>query len=87
MSSTRTLAPFPIPSPVYIVLAVQNAVDPREVGVATSSNNYFREIGAAIGTAWFGSLFNAPRTPFGWTKVNMTEAETQAANPAAPVQR
>ena len=31
-----------------IVLAVQNAVDPREVGVATSSNNYFREIGAAI---------------------------------------
>lgn len=40
-----------------IVLAVQNAVDPREVGVATSSNNYFREIGAAIGTAWFGSVF------------------------------
>ncbi|NLU81966.1 MDR family MFS transporter [Rhodococcus sp. HNM0569] len=40
-----------------IVLAVQNSVDPHEVGVATSSNNYFREIGAAVGTAWFGSLF------------------------------
>ena len=35
-----------------LVLAVQNAVDPREVGVATSSSNYFREIGAAVGTAW-----------------------------------
>ncbi|TXG92603.1 MFS transporter [Rhodococcus rhodnii] len=40
-----------------IVLAVQNSVDPHEIGVATSSNNYFREIGAAVGTAWFGSLF------------------------------
>jgi len=36
---------------------------------------------------WFGSLFSAPRTPFGWTKVVMTDAEAQAANPAAPVQR
>jgi TIGR03009 family protein len=36
---------------------------------------------------WFGSLFSAPRTPFGWTKVVMNEAEAQAANPAAPMQR
>lgn len=56
-----------------IVLAVQNAVDPREVGVATSSNNYFREIGAAIGTAWFGSLFT------GRLIDNLTD--TVAANP------
>lgn len=40
-----------------IVLAVQNAVDPHELGVATSSNNFFREIGAAVGTALFGTLF------------------------------
>ncbi|AWH94287.1 MDR family MFS transporter [Dietzia psychralcaliphila] len=56
-----------------IVLAVQNAVDPREVGVATSSNNYFREIGAAIGTAWFGSLFTDRLI------TNLTD--TVAANP------
>ena len=56
-----------------IVLAVQNAVDPREVGVATSSTNYFREIGAAIGTAWFGSLFT------GRLIDNLTD--TVAANP------
>ena len=29
-----------------IVLAVQNSVDPHELGTATSSNNFFREIGA-----------------------------------------
>jgi MFS family permease len=45
-----------------LVLAVQNAVDPREVGVATSSSNYFREIGAAVGTAWFGALFTGRLT-------------------------
>nr|WP_142113682.1 MDR family MFS transporter [Rarobacter incanus] len=40
-----------------VVLAVQNAVDPHEIGVATSSNSFFREIGGSIGAAMFGSLF------------------------------
>ncbi|WP_083942113.1 MDR family MFS transporter [Sanguibacter suarezii] len=40
-----------------IVLAVQNAVDPREIGTATSSNNFFREIGAAVGVAVFSTIF------------------------------
>ncbi|WP_028047062.1 MDR family MFS transporter [Cellulomonas sp. URHE0023] len=40
-----------------IVLAVQNSVDPHEIGTATSSNNFFREIGAAVGTALFSTLF------------------------------
>ncbi|MFE7406746.1 MDR family MFS transporter [Isoptericola sp. NPDC057559] len=40
-----------------IVLAVQNAVDPRELGTATSANNFFREIGAAVGTALFTTIF------------------------------
>ena len=42
-----------------IVLAVQNAVDPHEIGTATSANNYFREIGAALGTALFSSIFTS----------------------------
>lgn len=42
-----------------IVLAVQNAVDPHELGTATSANNYFREIGAALGTALFSSIFTS----------------------------
>lgn len=40
-----------------IVLAVQNAVDPHEIGTATSSNNFFREIGAAVGVAVFSTIF------------------------------
>jgi EmrB/QacA subfamily drug resistance transporter len=40
-----------------IVLAVQNAVDPHELGTATSANNFFREIGAAVGVAVFSTMF------------------------------
>ncbi|MFD1718719.1 MDR family MFS transporter [Georgenia deserti] len=40
-----------------VVLAVQNAVDPHEIGTATSSNNFFREIGASLGVALFGTIF------------------------------
>lgn len=40
-----------------IVLAVQNSVDPHEIGTATSANNFFREIGAAVGVALFSTIF------------------------------
>jgi hypothetical protein len=40
-----------------LILIVQNTFPNREVGTATASNNYFRQIGASIGTAIVGSLF------------------------------
>ncbi|WP_181791341.1 MDR family MFS transporter, partial [Streptomyces phytophilus] len=40
-----------------LVLAVQNAVRPADLGVATSAHNYFRQIGGSVGTAVFGTLF------------------------------
>lgn len=41
------------------VLAVQNAVSPRDIGVATSSATFFRQMGGTLGTAVFLSvLFN-----------------------------
>lgn len=40
-----------------IVLVVQNAVPAEEIGTATSTNNYFREVGAALGVAVFGTIF------------------------------
>jgi EmrB/QacA subfamily drug resistance transporter len=40
-----------------VVLVVQNCVDPHLVGTATSLNNYFREVGASLGVATFGTLF------------------------------
>ncbi|MFE9401160.1 MFS transporter [Streptomyces sp. NPDC006530] len=40
-----------------LILAVQNAVDPADLGTATSANNYFRQIGGSVGAAVFGTLF------------------------------
>src|SRR4051794_37399878 len=41
-----------------LVLAVQNAVDYTDLGVATSGATMFRSIGGAIGTATFGAIFS-----------------------------
>ncbi|SEJ49437.1 MDR family MFS transporter [Demequina mangrovi] len=40
-----------------IVLMVQNAFPLRIVGTATAANNYFRQVGASLGTAVVGSMF------------------------------
>ncbi|WP_127573883.1 MDR family MFS transporter [Georgenia faecalis] len=45
-----------------IVIAVQNAVPPEMVGVATSTNNFLREIGAAVGTSVFSTVFTTNLT-------------------------
>ncbi len=42
-----------------VVLAAQNAVSPTIVGTATATNNYFREVGATLGVAVFGTLFTS----------------------------
>jgi predicted MFS family arabinose efflux permease len=42
-----------------LILAVQNAVDVTELGVATSSVSFFRSMGGAIGVALFGAVFNS----------------------------
>jgi predicted MFS family arabinose efflux permease len=40
-----------------LVLGVQNAVDYRQLGVATSGSILFRQIGSSIGVAAFGAIF------------------------------
>lgn len=40
-----------------LVLAVQNDFPGSDVGTATSANNFFREIGATLGTAAVGAVF------------------------------
>jgi Na+/melibiose symporter-like transporter len=42
-----------------IVLAAQNALSAEHIGVATSTTNYFREVGATLGVAIFGTLFTS----------------------------
>jgi EmrB/QacA subfamily drug resistance transporter len=41
-----------------LVLAVQNAVDYRFLGVATSGSTLFRQIGGSIGVSAFGAIFS-----------------------------
>lgn len=42
-----------------IILAVQSAVAPRDLGVATANVNFFRSVGGSFGVAAFGTLFNS----------------------------
>jgi EmrB/QacA subfamily drug resistance transporter len=55
-----------------VVLVVQNAVPAADIGTATSTNNYFREVGAALGIAVFGTLFTSRLTE------NLTRVFTDA---------
>jgi EmrB/QacA subfamily drug resistance transporter len=40
-----------------LILIVQNTFPAREVGTATAANNYFRQIGASLGSAVVGTIF------------------------------
>ena len=42
-----------------LVLAVQNSVDRRELGVATATTGFFRALGGAVGAAVLGAVFAA----------------------------
>ncbi|QWT24149.1 MFS transporter [Subtercola sp. PAMC28395] len=69
-----------------VVLVVQNSVDAKMVGTATSTNNYFREVGAALGTAVFGTIFTTRLTDN--LKAVFTDAgasATDAANATASI--
>jgi EmrB/QacA subfamily drug resistance transporter len=45
-----------------LVLAVQNAVEYRDLGTATSAATFFRTIGSCIGVAAFGTVFTTELT-------------------------
>ena len=40
-----------------LTVAIQNGVEPRDIGVATGSANLFRALGGSIGVAVFGAIF------------------------------
>ena len=40
-----------------LVLVVQNDVEPRDIGVATSTATFFRSVGGSFGVAIFGTIF------------------------------
>jgi EmrB/QacA subfamily drug resistance transporter len=62
-----------------LVLAVQNAVDYRDLGTATSGATFFRTIGSSIGVAAFGAVFASRLTHYLGQNVPAT-----ATGPCAP---
>ena len=66
-----------------IVLVVQNSVPADQIGTATSTNNYFREVGAALGVAVFGSIFTT-RLAESLTKPSPAPAPRRRRPPSPP---
>jgi EmrB/QacA subfamily drug resistance transporter len=40
-----------------LMVAIQNAVEPREIGTATAAANLFRALGGSVGVAVYGAIF------------------------------
>ena len=65
-----------------LVLAVQNAVDYRYLGVATSGSTLFRQVGGSIGVALFGAIFANQLAKQFLTRLPSGVHVPTAANPA-----
>jgi EmrB/QacA subfamily drug resistance transporter len=64
-----------------IVIALQNAVDYSDMGVATSSNTFFRSLGSVFGSAIFGAVLNNRLTHYmqsGFTNLAMHDPKSVA---------
>jgi len=62
-----------------IVIALQNSVEFKDMGVATSSNTFFRSLGSVFGTALFGSILTNRVTHY----LQSGFTELAATNPSA----
>jgi hypothetical protein len=78
-----------------LVLSVQNAVDYRDLGVATSAATFFRSIGGSVGVAVFGAIFanrlaaqlkmgGAQLAQLSGASMHMTPAQLKAMKAAQP---
>jgi len=61
-----------------MTLAVQNAVDRRQMGTATSSATFFRSLGSSFGGAIFGSILTSRLTH------HLAQLSSQASSGAVP---
>jgi predicted MFS family arabinose efflux permease len=62
-----------------VVIALQNDIDFKDMGIATSANSFFRSVGSTIGVALFGAIYANSLAKHIPDKV----AELGATNPAA----
>lgn len=66
-----------------MVLIVQNSVPAKDVGAATASNNFFREIGISLGVSIFGSVFASRLTEQMSKFAGQASGTTESLTPAA----
>jgi EmrB/QacA subfamily drug resistance transporter len=82
------------PSQSLVNLIVQSAVSPQHIGVATSSTQFFRQIGSTIGIALFGTFLthyltleipkNLPQLSGAhFAQMDLSRAQASARNPNA----
>mgnify|MGYP000970778455 FL=1 len=62
-----------------LVTVVQNAIEARHLGTATSGNNFFREVGVSLGASLIGAAFSSGLTS------NLTDRIGELARSADPV--
>jgi EmrB/QacA subfamily drug resistance transporter len=62
-----------------MVIALQNAIDLKDIAVGTSSNTFFRSIGSTIGVAIFGAVYSNSLT----RSIQSSLAPLAKANPQA----
>ena len=61
-----------------LMVATQNAVEPREVGTATGTQAFFRSLGGAIGVSMFGAILLASLSVHGDAALALRQAEGSA---------
>ena len=61
-----------------LVTVVQNAIEARHLGTATSGNNFFREVGVSLGASLIGAAFSSNLTS------NLTDRIGELARSADP---
>lgn len=72
------------PAQALFTIAIQNAVKPTEIGVVTSANQFFRQIGATLGVAVFGAVLTANLAGGGGAqKLSLEDLERMTVEAAA----
>ena len=70
-----------------LIIAVQNAVDYKDLGAATSGATFFRSIGGSFGTSVFGAIFSGVLAATSPPRCTASRCPAGSARPPEPAPR